>query len=329
MDAERFTRLDRLLIAAQERDEFSDLRPDKDMLETARQNRALLIDRARKLERMGLATEHTPGIWTISPRAEPMLRELGVQGDIIKTMHQALERDGLAERRSVASYALHRDRPNERIVGRVVAKGLGGDELGERIALTIDGVDGRVHHIEVPANNAEDIGAEASSRSSRPQAFRAPPIAISSRRPMRTAFTARQRIVSGRSRGSGPRTPMSMSAAMSAVWRRCAAPDPSSASIRNTGLSPLTCPNAALPMIASGSAMARVSTSCPTCRSTGGLSARARLGSTAPCSARARPCLRQALAATCVPLGTPANRRSLTWAMPATLAVADSARRMT
>jgi len=158
VDAERFTRLDRMLVTAQERDEFSDLRPDRDMLETARQNRALLIERARKLERMGLATEHTPGVWTVSARAEPMLRELGTRGDIIKTMHQALERDGIAERRSAASYALHRDKPKERIVGRVVAKGLGGDELGERIGLTIDGVDGRVHHIEVPATSAEDLG---------------------------------------------------------------------------------------------------------------------------------------------------------------------------
>jgi hypothetical protein len=47
--------------------------------------------------------------------------------------------------------------PAERIVGRVVAKGLGGDELGERIGLTIDGVDGRVHHVEVPATSAEEL----------------------------------------------------------------------------------------------------------------------------------------------------------------------------
>jgi type IV secretory pathway VirD2 relaxase len=159
VDAERFTRLDRMLIAQQQAsNEFADFRPDKDMAVEMRRNRVLLIDRARKLERMGLATEHTPGIWTISPRAEPMLRELGTRGDIIKTMHQALQRDGIGERRSVASYALHRDKPNERIVGRVVAKGLGGDELGERIGLTIDGVDGRVHHLEVPATSAEDIG---------------------------------------------------------------------------------------------------------------------------------------------------------------------------
>ncbi|BDA84641.1 hypothetical protein Sa4125_21830 [Aureimonas sp. SA4125] len=155
--AERFTRLDRMLIGSQERDEFSDLRPDKDMLETARQNRALLIDRARKLERMGLATEHTPGVWTISARAEPILRELGTRGDIIKTMHQALEREGVAQYRAASSYNVHHAIPTERIVGRVVAKGLGGDELGDRIGLTIDGVDGRVHHLEVPATSAEDI----------------------------------------------------------------------------------------------------------------------------------------------------------------------------
>ena len=158
LDAERFTRLDRMLIAEQQAsNEFADLRPDKEMLETARQNRALLIERSRKLERMGLATEHTPGVWTLSARAEPMLRELGTRGDIIKTMHEALEREGLAEQRAYAGYTVHRATPNERIVGRVVAKGLGSDELGERIGLTIDSVDGRVHHLEVPATQVEDV----------------------------------------------------------------------------------------------------------------------------------------------------------------------------
>jgi len=81
-----------------------------------------------------------------------------MRGDIIKTMHQALEREGVAEQRAYAGYTVHRAAPTERIVGRVVAKGLGGDELGERMGLTIDGVDGRVHHLEVPATSAEDIG---------------------------------------------------------------------------------------------------------------------------------------------------------------------------
>lgn len=85
VETERFTRLDRMLIAEQEgRAEVVDLRPDKDMLETARRNRALLIARARKLESMRLATEVEVGRWSISGRAEPVLRELGERGDIIK-----------------------------------------------------------------------------------------------------------------------------------------------------------------------------------------------------------------------------------------------------
>ena len=158
VDADRFTRLDRMLIAEQQGKEFSDLRPDQDMRDTFRQNRALLIERARKLERMGLATEIETGKWIVSPKAEPTLRELGERGDIIKTMHRALEREGLAEDRHPARYVLHRENATERIVGRVLDKGLGGDEMGERVRLVIDGVDGRVHHVEMDAARAEDVG---------------------------------------------------------------------------------------------------------------------------------------------------------------------------
>jgi type IV secretory pathway VirD2 relaxase len=158
VDADRFTRLDRMLIAEQQGKEFSDLRPDQDMRDTFRQNRALLIERARKLERMGLATEIETGKWIVSPKAEPALRELGERGDIIKTMHRALEREGLAEDRHPGGYVLHRENTTERIVGRVLDKGLGGDEMGERVRLVIDGVDGRVHHIEMDAARAEEVG---------------------------------------------------------------------------------------------------------------------------------------------------------------------------
>jgi type IV secretory pathway VirD2 relaxase len=71
VDADRFTGLDRMLIAEQQGREFTDLRPDQDMRDTFRQNRALLIERARKLERMGLATEIETGQWIVSPKAEP------------------------------------------------------------------------------------------------------------------------------------------------------------------------------------------------------------------------------------------------------------------
>ena len=158
VDADRFTGLDRMLIAEQQGKEFTDLRPDQDMRDTFRQNRALLIERARKLERMGLATEIETGKWIVSPKAEPTLRELGERGDIIKAMHRALEREGRAEDRHPARYVLHRENATERIVGRVLDKGLGGDEMGERVRLVIDGVDRRVHHIEMDAARAEDVG---------------------------------------------------------------------------------------------------------------------------------------------------------------------------
>lgn len=158
VEADRFTRLDRMLIAEQQGKEFADLRSGQDVRDTFRQNRALLIQRACKLERMGLATEIESGHWRVSPKAEPVLRELGERGDIIKAMHRALEREGLAADRHPARYILHRENATERIVGRVLDKGLGGDEMGERVRLVIDGVDGRVHHIEMDAARAEDIG---------------------------------------------------------------------------------------------------------------------------------------------------------------------------
>lgn len=158
VDADRFTRLDRMLIAEQSsRNEFADLRPDRDTLHSLRQNRVLLIQRARKLGRMGLATEVETGRWSVSPRAEPALRELGERGDIIKAMHRALDREGLADARSIAGYVLHREKMTEPIVGRVIDKGLGGDEMGERVRLVIDSVDGRVHHFEMASARAEDI----------------------------------------------------------------------------------------------------------------------------------------------------------------------------
>ncbi len=158
VDADRFTRLDRMLLAEQRsRNEFADLRPDRDVLESLRQNRALLIQRARKLERMGLAAEVEPGRWAVSSKTESVLRELGERGDIIKTMHRALDREGLAAARSIAGYVLHREEVSGPIVGRVLDKGLAGDEMGERVRLVVDGVDGRVHHLEMDPARAEGI----------------------------------------------------------------------------------------------------------------------------------------------------------------------------
>jgi type IV secretory pathway VirD2 relaxase len=151
VDAERVTRLDRMLIAEQGEDGVVDLRPGGGQSYLVRENRHLLIDRAKRLERFGLAREIEPGRWFVASRTEETLKALGERNDIIKTMHQALADHGLAQFRGVGDYAIHGSGGgDEKIVGRVVGKGLAGDEMSERVYLVIDGIDARVHHIEFP-----------------------------------------------------------------------------------------------------------------------------------------------------------------------------------
>lgn len=148
VDAERLTRLDRMLLAEQRDQGGVDLRPGQGGSYPVRENRHLLISRAKRLERYGLANEAEPGRWAIADKAEATLRALGERGDIIMTMHRALADSGLGETRGVASYQLHGERACAPIIGRVLGKGLAGDEMGEQVYLIVDGVDGRVHHVE-------------------------------------------------------------------------------------------------------------------------------------------------------------------------------------
>lgn len=158
VDAERLTRLDRMLIAEQQEHDLVDLRPNASDSYTISSNRYLLIDRAKRLEHFGLASEIEPGRWVISDRAESTLRGLGERNDIIKTMHRALEEHGLADERGPAQYAMHRRTITEPVVGRVLAKGLAGDEMSDRLSLVIDGVDGRTHYVETAdAAKLDDI----------------------------------------------------------------------------------------------------------------------------------------------------------------------------
>ncbi len=71
-------------------------------------------------------------------------------------MHRALSDHGLAEQRGADQYLLHGDRVGAPIVGRVLGKGLAGDEMCERLYLIVDGVDGRIHHLEFAKAEALD-----------------------------------------------------------------------------------------------------------------------------------------------------------------------------
>src|SRR5206468_7562004 len=83
-------------------------------------------------------------MWVLSDRLEPMLRELGERGDVIKAINRALSARG--QERDPASYVLNTETAPAAVVGRVIDKRLA-DGLGDQLSLVIDGLDGRVHHV--------------------------------------------------------------------------------------------------------------------------------------------------------------------------------------
>ncbi len=161
VEAERWTRLDKMLATELHETGVVDLRPEEGTTYAFRENRGLMIGRVKFLERYGLSSEVETGQWVISDRAEGTLKELSGRNDIIKIMHRALATHGLEEERGIEQYVRHGARPDEKIAGRVLAKGLAGDEMDERVYLVIDGVDGRVHHVEFPdGSHLKDIGRD-------------------------------------------------------------------------------------------------------------------------------------------------------------------------
>ncbi|MEQ8310595.1 MAG: DUF3363 domain-containing protein [Sphingopyxis sp.] len=142
VEAERWTSLDRTLerMAAEGAGEIN-LRPDG---RADGHHHRQLLGRAAKLEALGLAEQIESGIWVMRGDAEAVLRDLSVRGDIIKTMHQALTRDG--GRFDPSVLALHGDVPTDQVIGRLVDRGLH-DELAGSAYAIVDGADGRTHHL--------------------------------------------------------------------------------------------------------------------------------------------------------------------------------------
>jgi hypothetical protein len=114
-----------MLLGEQQEQGVIDLRPGEDATWLVRENRNLMIGRVRHL-----------------------LKDLDHRNVVINSIHWALARNGLAEERRLSQFALHGEGSGQKIVGRVLAKGLAGDEMGERVYLVVDGIDGRVHHME-------------------------------------------------------------------------------------------------------------------------------------------------------------------------------------
>jgi type IV secretory pathway VirD2 relaxase len=142
--AERWTNLDRALRnVADEGAGIANLRPgdpDNDP-----ELRRLLVGRANKLGRLGLAEQIKPGCWSLKPKLEETLRDLSVRGDIIKTMH--LMMSGGGREPDVSCFALHGENPSDPVLGRLIARGLHDELKGSAYAI-VEGIDGRTHHLQ-------------------------------------------------------------------------------------------------------------------------------------------------------------------------------------
>ncbi len=145
IDADRWTPLDQALAReAARHDGIVDLRPG--VYQAMDVERTMLVARARKLERLGLAAPLGPGQWIIAEEAEGVLRALGERGDIIKRIHRGLFERGVE--RAATEFVLDAETRGDPIVGRLLSRGLDDELKGAAFAI-IDGIDGRAHHVRL------------------------------------------------------------------------------------------------------------------------------------------------------------------------------------
>jgi type IV secretory pathway VirD2 relaxase len=147
VEAERWTSLDRTLrTIADEHGGIVDLRPGvPGATPHDRSSQPLMLGRAARLERLGLAERVGPASWTLKLGLEQSLRELSTRGDIIRTMHEAVA--GTGREPDVSGFAIHGDVGTDQVLGRLVARGLHDELKGSAYAI-VEGIDGRTHHLQ-------------------------------------------------------------------------------------------------------------------------------------------------------------------------------------
>ena len=149
VEQERFTGLDRSLLRQAQTDGVIRSGRDQDSF-----RQTLRAGRLQKLKRLGLAEEISSGQWRLAQDLEPVLRQMGERGDIIKALHQELARARID--RSASDLVVHdAEEISAPLIGRVVTRGLA-DELSDRHYLVVDAVDGRIHYIEIGNGDATE-----------------------------------------------------------------------------------------------------------------------------------------------------------------------------
>jgi type IV secretory pathway VirD2 relaxase len=145
---ERFTRIDRQLIQDQTPEGIvRAVNPDAFQ-------QSLFAGRLHTLKNLGLAKQVGPAEWQLSDNLEPVLKALGQRGDIIKILNRDLKEVGRAA--ALTDFVLHDRNPSQyegreqpaKVTGALIRRSLS-DELEDRHNVTIDGIDGHVHVVDI------------------------------------------------------------------------------------------------------------------------------------------------------------------------------------
>ncbi|MGK2912326.1 MAG: relaxase/mobilization nuclease RlxS [Sphingobium sp.] len=153
VDQERLTAIDRRLVRRMDVDRT--VSPaDNDPFQ-----QSVAAGRLRKLKAMDLADDIGGGRYRLAEGLEDTLRRMGERGDIIRLMQRELTARRL-DRAGVEQVVSNDLR--ETLVGRVISRGFS-DEHRDRHYLMVDGVDGRVHYIDIGRGDATPSVPEGST----------------------------------------------------------------------------------------------------------------------------------------------------------------------
>lgn len=144
VDRERLTAIDRRLLRRMDSDRT--VSPaDNDPFQ-----QSIAAGRLRKLKAMDLADDIGGGRYRLADGLEDTLRRMGERGDIIRLMQRDLTARRLDRAGVEQVVATDLRAP---IVGRLIQRGFS-DEHRDRHYMMIDGIDGRVHYVDIGRSNA-------------------------------------------------------------------------------------------------------------------------------------------------------------------------------
>jgi type IV secretory pathway VirD2 relaxase len=144
VEQERLTAVDRRLLRRMD-DERTVSPADNDPF-----RQSIAAGRLRKLKAMDLAEDVGGGRYRLADGLEDTLRRMGERGDIVRLMQRELTERRL-DRAGVEQVVATELR--EPIIGRLISRGFS-DEHRDQHYMMVDGVDGRVHYVDVGRGGA-------------------------------------------------------------------------------------------------------------------------------------------------------------------------------